>query len=90
MFGGLENPVHLLILALIVLLLFGPKRLPELGRSLGSGIRHFRDSLGGGHDKGDEEEPPPPVPASTSVPASPPAPSTKPAPEPHEQTPPRT
>lgn len=40
------------MLALIVLVLFGPKRLPELGRSLGSGIRHFRESLGGDHDDG--------------------------------------
>jgi sec-independent protein translocase protein TatA len=47
MLSGLENPVHLLILAFIVLLVFGPKRLPELGRSMGSGIRHFRDSIAG-------------------------------------------
>jgi sec-independent protein translocase protein TatA len=50
---GLENPVHLLILAGIVLLIFGPKRLPELGRSLGKGIRELRDSLGGPHETGD-------------------------------------
>jgi sec-independent protein translocase protein TatA len=46
---GLENPVHLLILAGIVLLIFGPKRLPELGRALGKGIRELRGSLGGAH-----------------------------------------
>jgi sec-independent protein translocase protein TatA len=49
---GLENPVHLLILAGIVLLIFGPKRLPELGRSLGKGIREFRGSLGSSHEAG--------------------------------------
>lgn len=49
---GLENPVHLLILAGIVLLIFGPKRLPELGRSLGKGIREFRGSLGGAQEAG--------------------------------------
>jgi sec-independent protein translocase protein TatA len=46
-FSGLENPYHLLILGVILLLVFGPKRLPGLGRSLGSGIRNFKDSLGG-------------------------------------------
>ena len=44
---GLENPLHLAILAVIVLMVFGAKRLPELGRSLGSGMRGFRDSISG-------------------------------------------
>jgi len=44
---GLENPLHILILLLVVLLVFGAKRLPELGRSLGDGMRGFRDSLQG-------------------------------------------
>jgi sec-independent protein translocase protein TatA len=52
---GLENPLHLLILAGIVLLIFGPKRLPELGRSLGKGIREFRGSLGGAQEAGDAD-----------------------------------
>jgi sec-independent protein translocase protein TatA len=43
--SGLENPVHILILLLIVLLLFGVKRLPEMGRSLGSGLREFKEGL---------------------------------------------
>ena len=38
---------ELIIILLIVLVLFGPKRLPEVGRSLGNGIREFRDSIGG-------------------------------------------
>ena len=42
---GLENPVHLLFLLLVVLLVFGAKRLPEMGRSLGSGMRGFKESL---------------------------------------------
>jgi sec-independent protein translocase protein TatA len=66
MLSGLENPIHLLILALIVLLLFGPKRLPELGRSLGSGIRHFRESISGGQDKLEEEHAAEKRPADTS------------------------
>lgn len=45
MFTGLENPVHLLFIAVLILLVFGPKRLPEMGRSLGSGLRNFKDSI---------------------------------------------
>jgi sec-independent protein translocase protein TatA len=44
---GLENPVHILILLVVVLLVFGAKRLPELGHSLGSGMRGFKDALSG-------------------------------------------
>jgi TatA/E family protein of Tat protein translocase len=54
-FAGLENPIHLLFLALVVLLLFGPKRLPEIGRSLGSGIRELRGSLSE-HGSADSED----------------------------------
>jgi len=43
---GLASPSHLLLLLLIALLLFGGKRLPEIGRSLGSGVREFRQSFG--------------------------------------------
>jgi sec-independent protein translocase protein TatA len=42
---GLTNPMHLVILLAIVLLLFGAKRVPEIGRSLGSGMREFKDSV---------------------------------------------
>jgi sec-independent protein translocase protein TatA len=57
-FTGLENPVHLLIILLIAMLVLGPKRLPGIGRSLGSGIREFRDSIGGEKEKqiGGEKE----------------------------------
>ena len=44
---GLDNPVHILLLLLVVLLVFGAKRLPEIGRSLGEGMRGFKDSLSG-------------------------------------------
>jgi sec-independent protein translocase protein TatA len=44
---GLDNPIHILILLLVVLLVFGAKRLPEIGRSLGDGMRGFKDSLSG-------------------------------------------
>jgi sec-independent protein translocase protein TatA len=45
--AGLDNPVHILIVLLVVLVLFGAKRLPELGRSLGSSMREFKDSVQG-------------------------------------------
>ena len=44
---GLENPLHLAILLAVLLLVFGAKRLPEIGRSLGSGLRGFKDAIGG-------------------------------------------
>jgi sec-independent protein translocase protein TatA len=45
MFTGLESPTHLLLVFLVVLLLFGAKRLPEIGRNLGSGIHGFTKAL---------------------------------------------
>jgi sec-independent protein translocase protein TatA len=47
MLSGLESPMHLLVLAVIAAIVLGPKRLPELGRSLGQGIRGFKESLDG-------------------------------------------
>jgi sec-independent protein translocase protein TatA len=44
---GLDNPLHIAFLVVILLLLFGAKRLPEIGRSLGSGMREFKDSVTG-------------------------------------------
>jgi sec-independent protein translocase protein TatA len=42
---GWTSPTHIILLLLIALLLFGAKRLPEIGRSLGSGMREFKDSV---------------------------------------------
>ncbi|HEY5695176.1 MAG TPA: twin-arginine translocase TatA/TatE family subunit [Gaiellaceae bacterium] len=42
---GWTSPTHLALLLLIALCLFGAKRLPEIGRSLGSGMREFKDSV---------------------------------------------
>jgi sec-independent protein translocase protein TatA len=42
---GLTSPMHIAILLLLALLLFGAKRLPEIGRSLGTGMREFKDSV---------------------------------------------
>jgi sec-independent protein translocase protein TatA len=44
---GLDNPVHLAFLFVLLLLVFGAKRLPELGRSLGAGLRGFKESISG-------------------------------------------
>ena len=45
MFQGLLQPMHLLVILFIALLVFGPKKLPELGKGLAEGIRSFKDSL---------------------------------------------
>jgi sec-independent protein translocase protein TatA len=42
---GLDNPIHIALVLVVLLLVFGAKRLPEMGRSLGSGLRGFKDSL---------------------------------------------
>lgn len=54
MLSGLESPWHLLVVLVIAILVFGPKRIPEVARSLGSGIRHFRESLSGEDPKPEE------------------------------------
>jgi sec-independent protein translocase protein TatA len=43
--GELFQPTHLLLIAIIAMIFLGPKRLPELGKGLGEGIRGFRDSF---------------------------------------------
>ena len=44
---GLDNPVHIAFLLILLLLVFGAKRLPEMGKSLGSGMRGFKDAISG-------------------------------------------
>lgn len=44
---GLDNPIHLAFLVVILLLVFGAKRLPEIGRSLGGGMREFKEGISG-------------------------------------------
>jgi len=53
------GPTELIILLVIVLLIFGPKRLPGLGKQLGTGMREFKDSIagkGGRNDDDDDDE----------------------------------
>ena len=75
---GLDNPLHIAVLVVILLLVFGAKRLPELGRSLGSGMREFKDSVTG-HSTPEQ----PTLPAASQQPVQPPAqaqPQGQPAP----------
>jgi sec-independent protein translocase protein TatA len=50
------GPTELIIVLVIVLVIFGPKRLPGLGRSLGSGMKEFKDSVTGRHDRDLDED----------------------------------
>jgi sec-independent protein translocase protein TatA len=47
MFENLFRPMHLLVIVFIALLVFGPKKLPELGKGLGEGLRSFKESMNG-------------------------------------------
>lgn len=68
--GGLSL-THILILLVIALLFFGAKRIPEIGSSLGKGIREFKNSLKEvGSDTPDQPLPPPPPSTTASVPPS--------------------
>ena len=57
MFEGLLQPMHLLVILGIALLVFGPKKLPELGKGLGDGIRGFRSAMKEDIDTTDTELP---------------------------------
>ncbi len=65
---GLNNPVHILLVLIVLLLLFGAKRLPELGRSLGLGLRGFKDSINGEADAASTGQLPA-APAAAGLPA---------------------
>jgi len=64
--SGLTQPWHIVLILLIALLLFGGKRLPEIGRSLGSGMREFKDSLTGNNDHSEHK---PELPSADTTPA---------------------
>ena len=95
---GLDNPLHIAFLVVILLLVFGAKRLPEIGRSLGSGMREFKQSVTGEAPPQQTTLPaaqqpaPPPVAAEPAQPAqpaaTPAAPAAPAAPEPveHQQS----
>ena len=58
---GIENPVHLLFIGAVALIVLGPKRLPDLARALGHGIREFREAIGDGATQQHTEDPTQPV-----------------------------
>ncbi len=76
-----RNPVtDLIVVVVVALLIFGPKRLPMLGRALGQGMREFKDGITGESKTSEEEERPALTPAATAAPVAPPAPAATPEP----------
>ena len=55
MFEGLFQPMHLLVIFAIALFVFGPKKLPELGKGIGEGIRSLKEGLKDHPDKNDDK-----------------------------------
>jgi sec-independent protein translocase protein TatA len=53
---GLFQPMHLLVIAIVGLFVFGPKKLPELGKGLAQGIREFKDAMNGNATDKDEKK----------------------------------
>ncbi|HEY7064401.1 MAG TPA: twin-arginine translocase TatA/TatE family subunit [Chloroflexota bacterium] len=80
MFGtGLIQPGHLIIILVIALIIFGPGKLPELGSSLGKGIREFKKTVGGEDEVPHAASPLPPAASTATIP---PAATTMSAPVP--------
>jgi sec-independent protein translocase protein TatA len=74
--GELFQPTHLLVLGIILLVLFGAKRLPELGKGLGEGLKGFKEGIRGVTEPAPPPPPAPPVQqqnAAAAPPASAPA-----------------
>ncbi len=69
MLGDLFQPMHLLVIAIIAILIFGPRKLPELGKGLGEGLRGFKEGIKGMSDA--KVENPPPVVPETKSPSAP-------------------
>lgn len=87
---GLDNPLHIVFLVVILLLVFGAKRLPEIGRSLGSGMREFKQTVTGeSHAEQPtltpaQQQPPQQPQQPAQAPAAAPAPPPPPAPVEHQ------
>jgi sec-independent protein translocase protein TatA len=78
---GLENPVHLLFIAAVALVVLGPRRLPDLAKALGKGVREFREAMSEGEDS---ESPA----SSNGAPPAPAGTAHAPLPAPGQPTPP--
>jgi TatA/E family protein of Tat protein translocase len=85
---GIENPVHLLFIAIVALIVLGPRRLPELTRAVGRGVREFREAIGQQGSPPDhvieadsqvDEELPPAQAAIGHEPTAAPVPASRPA-----------
>ena len=72
--GYFQTPWHIVLLLLIALLLFGGKRLPEIGKSLGHGMREFKDAVTGNNDH--DADTPPELPAAEATATEPTATQT--------------
>ena len=83
MVGDILQPTHLIFVLAIALLVLGPKRLPEVGRSLGKGLRDFKEAISG------EEHPRPHELGTPTIVQVPPEPGMQVAPEPAVQVPPQ-
>ena len=94
---GLDNPIHIVFIVVILLLVFGAKRLPEIGRSLGSGMREFKDSVSGNQASSAQQQPtltpaaqqPQQAPVAQPAPVQAPVPPVAAPPTPAQAAPPR-
>jgi len=71
------GPLEIVVVLVIVLLIFGPKRLPQLGRQMGRGMREFKDSITGDRDD-DDDRALDPAPEDRTAPAAEPKPAAEP------------
>lgn len=77
--SGLTNPVHLAFIAVIALVVLGPKRLPDLAKTLGNGLREFRDAISVDGSRS-PSEPAPAVEMESTYPVAPAAAEATPQP----------
>jgi sec-independent protein translocase protein TatA len=71
MVGDILQPTHLIFVLVVALIVLGPKKLPEVGRQLGNGLRDFRAAINGEHSQPEEVKAPYEEPAAAAAPAAP-------------------